>query len=384
MTVKGCHENANDRVIATCNRGNLNSAVEREGFLELAPGPVAMRPDVLSLGARQPSYFRTEEFSRWMLSLKAKFLNVLGVDGGYEIIFLTGSGTIGLEAVAANFLPRRRHLSISSGQFGDRMIDMSQRRGFRFDTLRIDTDLSPLDNLKQIDFQKYKSCFLTISETSNGYYIDPKLVRDAGLPDRSLLLCDGVSAAFSDDFDAGCIDALVIGSQKGLGLSPGMCFVVLSPKAVDFVRRKRLCGSLYYDFNLYIDNMARGQTPFTPALNVLYQLDRVLDDIRAEGGLNAMTAYRKALADRFRSRLDTYGIPYIRKFMSNCVTAIQTGAVDATAVSQSLSKTHTINVATNSPPLNKTLFRVSHMGFNTQEDMDRAADAVALAIRECS
>jgi len=343
-----------------------------------------MRADVLSLGACQPRYFRTDQFSHWMLALKAKFLRVLGLSQTHEIIFLTGSGTAGMEAVAANFLPRRRHLTLSSGQFGERMYDISRRRQFRFDRVAINTTLSPLENLKKIAFDRYRSCFSTISETSNGYYIDPKMIRDAGLPESSPLLCDGVTAAFSDNFDVGSVDALIIGSQKGLGLSPGMCFIVLSEKAVAFLRRKKICTSLYYDFNLYIDNMKRGQTPFTPSLTILYQLDRALDNIDAEGGLGAVTAFRKTLADRFRMRLDSHGIQYIKKYVSNCVTAIQTGSIDAGLIAEDLRNTYNITVATNSPPLKKTHLRVSHMGNNTLEDMDRTADAIGFAMKERS
>jgi aspartate aminotransferase-like enzyme len=198
------------------------------------------------------------------------------------------------------------------------------------------------------------------------------------------LLCDGISAAFSDEFDAGSIDALIIGSQKGLGLAPGMCFIVLSEQAVDFLRYRKICTSMYYDFNSYIDNMKRGQTPFTPSLTILYQLDRALDDIDADGGLGTVTARRKTLADRFRMRLDGHGIQYIRRYVSNCVTVIQTGSIDAELIVEDLSNTYNITVATNSPPLKKTHFRVSHMGNNTPEDMDCVADAIGLCMKERS
>lgn len=352
--------------------------------IELAPGPVEMRADVLCLGGSQPKYFRTEQFSEWMLALKAKFLRVLGLDSRHEIIFLTGSGTAGMEAVAANFLPGEDHLAISSGQFGDRMCEISRRRRFRFDRADIDTKKSPQINLGTLALSNFKSCFSTISETSNGYFINPTLIREAGLPQSSLLLCDGISAAFSDDFDIGATDALIIGSQKGLGLFPGMCFIVLSEKAVNVVRRNKKRINLYYDFNLYIENMKRGQTPFTPSLSVLYQLDRALDNINEDGGLGVVTTRRKTLADRFRMRLDGYGIDYTRKYVSNCVTVIRTGSIDAEVVSKDLRDKYNITVATNSPPLKNTHFRVSHMGNNTMEEMDLAAEAIWFAMREYS
>lgn len=163
-----------------------------------------------------------------------------------------------------------------------------------------------------------------------------------------------------------------------------MCFIVLSEKAIDASLSNRTDVNLYYDFHLYIDNMKRGQTPFTPSLTVLYQLDRVLDNIEADGGLAAVTAAREALAMRFRARLDGHGIQYTREYASNCVTVLHTGSVDAELIAQDLKDNYDITVATNSPPLKKTHFRISHMGNNTLDEMDRAAEAIWFAMRERS
>jgi aspartate aminotransferase-like enzyme len=335
-----------------------------------------MRADVLGLGASQPQYFRTEHFSDWMLGLAAKFRQGLGLPASSEIIFLTGSGTAGMEAAAANFLPTPNFLAISSGQFGERMCEIVERRRFDFDRWSLDSTLSPAENLRGRELGRYRCCFSTIAETSNGYFLDPRLIRAAGLPDDSLLICDGITAAFVDDFDIGAVDILIVGSQKGLGLAPGMCFIVLSEKAVKSIVGKT-CDSLYFDFNLYINNMKRGQTPFTPGLSVLYQLDRALDHISAEGGLSALTARRKALATAFREELDRGGVAYSRKYVSNCVTVIQTGTVDAECVVRGLKDRFDITVATNSPPYKKSHFRVSHMGHNTIGDMELAARAIS-------
>ena len=215
-----------------------------------------MRPEILRVGGSQPSYFRTERFSEWLLALKAKFLRVLGVGQDHELIFLTGSGTAGMEAVAVNFAPDPDLLLISSGPFGDRMAEMLNRRRARFDLARLDPTQSPEVNLAKIALTRRTACFATICETSNGYFLDPSALRAAGLPEAALLLCDGISAAFSDKFDVSALDVLIIGSQKGLGLLPGMSFVLLSPKAVDVLQRRE-CDSLYYDFNLYIKNLKK-------------------------------------------------------------------------------------------------------------------------------
>lgn len=345
--------------------------------MELVPGPVQMRADVLCLGSRQPEYFRNDQFSYWLLALEAKFLRVLGLTSDCAVIFLTGSGTAGMEAVAANFLPASDVLAISSGQFGERMCHIAERRGCIPEKISIDTSRSAGENLRDAGLDKYRLCFSTIAETSNGYFLDPKAIRAAGLPDDSLLLCDGITAAFVDEFAVASVDALIIGSQKGLGLSPGMCFVVLSKKAQNEIYQGKICDSLYFDFRLYLEDMKRGQTPFTPNVTVLYQLDRTLDNMAAEGGLGGIIDKRKRLADSFRQRLGSNNIRYNSLYVSNCVTVINTESIDAESVVYKLKEERGITVATNSPPYKKTHFRVSHMGDNTSEDMEVAADAIA-------
>jgi aspartate aminotransferase-like enzyme len=352
--------------------------------MELAPGPVEMRPDILDLASSQPRYFRTAAFSDWMLALEEKFLRVLGLDSRHQVIFLTGSGTAGMEAVAFNFLPHRDALIIASGQFGARMGDIARRRGTSFDIASIDPTLPPQDNLKQIALEQRSICFATVCETSNGYYLDPRLIREAGLPRDALLICDGVSATFIDPFDAHDADVLIIGSQKGLGLLPGMSFIVLSDRAIDHIESRERCDSLYFDFKLYLSDMQRGQTPFSPALTILTQLDRALDDIIHGGGLAATTRFRAGLARAFRDRLRHHGVSHLDHHVSNAVTVIDTAAIDAERVVEILRDKHDITVATNAPPMKQTRFRVSHMGHNSAEDMVRVADAIHASIVELS
>jgi aspartate aminotransferase-like enzyme len=352
--------------------------------MQLAPGPVDMSPDVLAIGASQPTYFRTAAFSHWLLALKAKFLHVLGVGSGREVIFLTGSGTAGMEAVAVNFMPDPRPLLISSGQFGDRMGEILQRRCHPFDKVTIDTNVSPEANLARIALERYTSCFLTICETTNGYYLDPQYIWDNGFNKNSILICDGISSAFVDNFDFNKTDVIVIGSQKALGLLPGMCFIILSEKAASLLKTKNYCDSLYFDFNIYIENLKRGQIPFTPSLTILQQLDRALNDILVAGGLIATTNFKKMLANRFRERITRHGVTYINHYVSNSVTVINTENIDAQIIVEYLKEKFDITVATNSPPFNKNRFRVSHMGYNKLEDMDIAADAIVSTIQELS
>ena len=66
-------------------------------------------------------------------------------------------------------------------------------------------------------------------------------------------------------------DAIIISSHKALALPPGLSIVTLSPKAIKKIQAQS-SGTYYGDFKTALANGLRGQTPFTPAVNIILQL----------------------------------------------------------------------------------------------------------------
>ena len=63
--------------------------------------------------------------------------------------------------------------------------------------------------------------------------------------------------------------------QKSLALAPGLAIIILSERIKNSPSK-----TLYFDFNSYINNGSRGQTPFTPAVRVMLELHDMLCRIK--------------------------------------------------------------------------------------------------------
>ena len=91
------------------------------------------------------------------------------------------------------------------------------------------------------------------------------------------LIVDAISSFLADKISIVdyAIDMLITSSQKALALPPGLSFIVLNKKAVDKIDSKNP-KTLYFDMKIYLKNGERGQTPFTPAVSVILQLNKRL------------------------------------------------------------------------------------------------------------
>ena len=102
------------------------------------------------------------------------------------------------------------------------------------------------------------------------------------------LIVDAISTFMADDYemDKYGIDVTIFSSQKGLCLSPGLSFVALSNRMKDKINE---CSpkSMYFDFKLYLRDLPRGQTPFTPATFIMYELEAMLNLVDKMGGKKA-------------------------------------------------------------------------------------------------
>jgi len=82
------------------------------------------------------------------------------------------------------------------------------------------------------------------------------------------------------------IDVLLLSSHKGLALPPGLAMVVLSPAALNQVAKQP--GSFYQDYNRYLEDGLRGQTPFTPTVSIVLQLRARLEQLQRDGLASAI------------------------------------------------------------------------------------------------
>ncbi len=231
---------------------------------------------------------RGTEFAELLRETAAGLGELIGTSG--DVLLLTGSGSGALEAAVVNTLsPADRVLSVNIGSFGDRFAKIATAFGAQVDSLPFEwgTAADPEALRGHLSAaEPYRAVLITHNETSTGV-ANPlerlaAVVHDA--PGEPLLLVDGISGlgAMPFEMNAWGIDLVVSASQKAWMASPGIAIAALGQRAVAAGETARM-PRFYWDFAEARDWAGKGQTPWTPAISVLYGLRVGVGRLRDEG-----------------------------------------------------------------------------------------------------
>jgi aspartate aminotransferase-like enzyme len=188
-----------------------------------------------------------------------------------------------------------------------------------------------------------------------------KLVRSQD----KILVADAVSglAVSPLQMDDWCVDAVVVGSQKGLMLPPGLGVVAINSRAWEKSKRSTM-PRFYWDWAKYKSNI-----PFTPATSLLFQLEAALEFIRAHG-LKNIFARRAEVAARIRDLVTQSGMEIYAKKPGNGITGvIPPSGFDSGALIRRLESDFGIQIAEGLGAIQKTTFRIGHVGHVSDEEL---------------
>lgn len=340
-------------------------------MLNFTVGPVQSCNAVLEVGAEQVPYFRTPEFSEIMLENEQLMQEFTNAPLGSRTVFLTGSGTAGMEAVVMNlFTQKDKVLVVNGGSFGQRFVEMLQLHRIPHTEIRLEYGKS----LKTEHLAEYESCGYTaflvnVHETSTGVRYDIDMIANFCKRNHLFLAVDAISSFLADEFDMAGLgaDVMITGSQKALACPPGVSIIVMSPSAIERLNQTPV-KCMYLDLKSALKNGERGQTPYTPAVGTLRQINCRLREIKARGGVAAETARISAIADDFRRKI--VGLPFeiCSERMSNAVTPLHPTTASANEIFVILKDEYGIWVCPNGGELKDSVFRVGHIGALTPED----------------
>ena len=149
-------------------------------MLNFALGPVMSSDLVLKIGSEQTPYFRTSEFSKITLENEKLMKEMLFADEDSKVIFLTGSGTSGMEATVMNvFTENDKVLVVNGGGFGQRFVDLCKLHNIDCDDIKIDFGSCLTSQmLEEYDNKGYTAFMVNICETSSGVHYDIDLISD--------------------------------------------------------------------------------------------------------------------------------------------------------------------------------------------------------------
>ena len=361
--------------------------------LLMIPGPVEFEPEVLSaMGEPTDSHVSPDFIEVFGKSLEL-MREVWKSPKGQPFI-LAGTGTLAMDMAAANLIEQGdRVLVISTGYFGQRFKDILDRYGAKTTILEAPTgEVVSLEAIeKELENQQYKALTITHVDTSTGTLVDPEPIAKLAQKYNTLSILDGVCSVAGEDInqEEWGLDIVLTGSQKAIGVPPGLALLVASPKAMEvWEKRKTPVPNYYADWNNWLPIMRayeeRKPSYFgTPAVNLIVALETSLKIICKEG-IDQRVKRHQILAKAFRAGITSLNLkilPQKEEIAANTLTAVYyPDQIDGKAL---LSKIGSYDVTVAGGLLSEIktqYFRIGHMGSVSANDLIAVLAALERAL----
>lgn len=340
-------------------------------MLNFTVGPVMSSDEVRAIGAEQVPYFRTAEFSAVMLENEKYMLEYAKAPAGSRAVFMTCSSTGSMEAVVMNcFRKEDKVLVINGGSFGQRFVELCEIHEIPHVVLKLEHGKKlTKERLYEYDNQGFTGLLVNVDETSTAVLYDTMMIGEFCKKNNMFFVCDCVSAFLADPFNmAECgADVMITGSQKVLACPPGISIIVLAPRGLERVADSKV-STMYFDLKDALKNQERGQTPFTPAVGILLQINERLKEIDRNGGADAEVARVAAQAEDFRTKIKELPFEFVSESPANGVTSVHPTTANAYDIFLTLKDEYGIWICPNGGDMKDTIFRVGHIGALTHED----------------
>ncbi|MFZ7102020.1 MAG: pyridoxal-phosphate-dependent aminotransferase family protein [Peptococcaceae bacterium] len=359
----------------------------------LIPGPTPVVDEIyeaLAGETRAHTDPRFVEVFKNGLKLTKEMYNTEG-----EVFVFAGSGTLAMEMAIVNTVaPGEKLLVISHGYFGDRFIQLGKAFGIEVETIQAEwgKHVDPQEVEAKLAGGGYKAATVTHVDTSTGVMADLDLLVPAVKKAGVLFILDGVCATAAVEENMGReyghpefkIDVVLTGSQKAIGVPPGLGIVAFSPKALAAREKMEQIPAYYCDIKNWLPIMQNpGKYYATPPVNMLYAYEKGLEIVMAEG---LTTRYKRhaALGKAIRTALAVYGMTALAAEdvaapTLSCI--IYPEGVDDALFRKTLADKGMI-VAGALASLAGKAFRIGHMGNTTEEMFIEAITLIGRTLQE--
>jgi aspartate aminotransferase-like enzyme len=349
------------------------------------PGPTPCPKEVLQAMSRQMINHRGPQFAQILNDVTAKLKELFQTKG--DVFLLTGSGTGGLEAAIVNTLsPGDKVLSVAIGVFGERFASIAQQFGAEVVPLKFEwgkaADADTVGKTLKNE-PKIKAVLVTHNETSTGVTNDLEAISSVVKKFDKLLLVDAISSLGSinlpvDDWHC---DVVVTASQKGWMVPPALAMVSVSQEAWQ-AHAKAKMPRFYWDFTKAKNYLEKGETPWTPAVSVVFGFEVALDMMLKEG-LSNIFARHARVAQIARDGIKSLGLSLFadERYASNTVTAVAaSNGLDPKKMNKILREEHQVMLSGGQQRLDGKIFRIGHLGWVNEDDVKEVISKIKLVL----
>ena len=265
----------------------------------LTPGPLNTSQSVknammIDLGTRDVEYQDLTE------KVKEKLLMLANVSKDtFDVVFMQGSGTYGVESVISSTVAKQDKLLIlSNGAYGKRMKEIADHAGINYDYEQSDA-IKPL-SLEEAETKIKASDATHVAfvhhETTAGVINDMEYICEIAHRYHKTVIVDAMSSFAGMPMQMEQVDFLITSSNKCVHGVPGL--------AIIFVRKDKMehckgnCPSLSLDLYEQYCAFADGKGfRFTSPTHVMLALDQAIQELVAQGGIKKRYAHYQALHD---------------------------------------------------------------------------------------
>ncbi|MDF2699106.1 MAG: serine--pyruvate transaminase [Haloplasmataceae bacterium] len=340
------------------------------------PGPANV-PEIVRIQlSKDIIHHRMIDFHHILDKVNIKLKQVFKTNN--DIIILTSSGTGAMESSIVNlFSTGDEVLIINIGFFGERFIELCNVFNLKVHHLDYEWGKSfNLDDVKSIFERnsKIKGVFVTHHETSTGVLNSLKELGEFINTTNALLIVDSISGLVIHDFkfDDWHIDCALASSQKGFLMPPGLAFVALSEKAKSMMKSSNL-PKYYWDYKKYIDYLAKGQNPFTPAISLVLALDFALDLV-LEKGIDEIAKGKLELRKYLEAKIQQLGFKLFitdEQIKGNAlVPVLSPNNEDLNELVNYLDSRHNLSVSLGQGKYHNTMLRIGIISDFNKDDID--------------
>ncbi len=352
-------------------------------------GPVSCFPEVLEVMRFQMLSHRSDEYRALHRDTVQRLADFLEARRS-TVLLIPASGTGFMEASIRNAVsPRGKVLVTIIGAFGKRYREVVEDNG----RIPIVLEKPPGEPVlpEELDDALRKNpdveaVTITYNETSTGVLNPlPELARVVKEHDK-LLFVDAVSAMGAADIrvDEWGIDLVFASSQKAFGVPPGLAMAAVSEEV--FERAKRIPERGWYFDLLRIRKYLESQwsTPSTPPIPQIAGLNAVLRIIEKMGGKYKWLEMYARRAERIRRGVIDLGLELFARegYYSPTITVVKAPpGIRGVEVYEAMRR-RGFEIAKGYGPVKEYTFRIGHMGYITDEDIDELFRNLAEVIEE--
>lgn len=349
-------------------------------MLLLSPGPGVCHPFVQRREALPIVHHRSDEFKAVYNSIAAQMKMVIQ-SKSCEMIIQNGSGSTGMETSLMNlFQAGDKIIAVNTGYFGERFASMARMQNLEVLECTYFNEPYHLEDIETL-FDKHtdiKGVLVTHSETSNGILNPLAPLGELCAKHHALFIVDSIGGMIMNPlhFDNDHIDCLIMASQKGFMMPPGLSMIALSPKAIEALTNHKVASYAFNFQNIIKKFHDDAKINTTPAISLYMALHESLC-ILNQYPISVWNRYYAKLHNQLQEGFIKLEYPICnQQYATNSLVLIHTKHQQkASQLQKLLEERYDIRIELGLQDRSDKLLRIGCMNYITEADIKKLLDA---------